>query len=143
MSVNCVPTGIGPLAVGWCSHAHSVPTTCLVPGRVTRLLQEGPPRCRVAVHEREHCVLCVYNMRLRGIFSLSVGEARGSREQVSSPDLQIFATGGYILWRQSDRGGLNLNAATFKSQWKSACSSLSPSVCLPVHLHPKLQSLFL
>lgn len=41
--VNCVPTGTEPLAVGWRSRAHSAPTTCLVPGRVTGLLQGGPP----------------------------------------------------------------------------------------------------
>ena len=42
---------------------------------------------------------------------------------------------GFLLW--------GLGAATTKNHWKCSYPSLSPSVCLPVHLHPKLLSLSL
>lgn len=81
-SVNCVPTGTEPLAVGWRSRAHSATTTCLVPGRVTRLLQGGPPQwAGVAVCEcvRCVCIICEIGGRLQPERRGNQGEQGASR----------------------------------------------------------------
>lgn len=131
-SVICVPTGIEPLAVCWCSRAHSAPTTCLVPGRVTGLLQGRPPRwAGVVVCECVHCVMFVYNMWVWGaVAAWEEGKVEGAGSKLVYWTSRLVPQEGFVLW--------SLGAATTKSQWKCACPSLSPSVCLPVHLHPKL-----
>ena len=130
--VNCVPAGSGPLAAGWHSRARSAPTTCLVPGRVTGLLWGGlgggwGAGCGVCSCVCCVCIICEVGGHLQP----------GRRWKLGGAGSKV------VLWRRSGRDGRgsSLGAAASESQCESACPSLGPSVCLPVHLHPELVSL--
>lgn len=112
-------------------------------------LEESPGSCREGLLGGQglQCVNVCFVCKICEVGGQLQPERRGSqREQGASwsngpPD--FCHREGAVLQRQSDWGGPSLGAPISKSQWKSACPSLSPSVCLPIHLHPKLGSLSL
>lgn len=141
-----MPTGTEPLAVGWHSRARSAPTTCLVPGRVSGLLQGGPSLWAGGVaRARVSPALCVYEMW--GLRALAAWEevrpgGAGSKLVLWTSSSLYHRKG--LCCKDSQTGAdtaCSLGETTSKSLWKSVCPSLGPSVCLPVHLHPELVSL--
>lgn len=89
------------------------------------------------------CIVC-WVCIMREIKGQLQPERRGSQGGAGSKlvhgTFRFLPEQGVVPQRQSDWGGPSLGAAASKSQWESAWPSLSPSVCLSVHLHPKLVS---
>lgn len=132
--VNCVPTGTEPLAVGWRSRAHSAPTTCLVPGRVTGLLQGGPP---LWVGGGGVCVVsvcCVYGMWDWGaVASWEVGKPGGAGSKLVSWTFRSLPQDRVVHQRQSERDGhvwVPLPPGANENQ--PVLSSVHLSVCLSI-----------
>ncbi len=133
--VNCVPTGTEPLAVGWRSRARSAPTTCLVPGRVTGLLQGGPPRWAGGVAcACVWCVLCVCDMWGWGaVAACEEGKPGGAGSKLVPWTSRSQPQEGVVLRRRSDWDGRGLVWAMLPPGANGNLHVL-PSVCLSVCL---------